>query len=109
MLGLPKMDNSRGRPGKPRARNATGKSALGKAGNAADAKRGSAMRSAEIRKTASRRVGAAAMDFGFPRTRGDALRICPVEAYSNWTEVTLHSRGSGWISRADGVVRAVGG
>ena len=25
------------------------------------------------------------MDFGFPRTRGDALRICPVEAYFNPT------------------------
>ena len=25
------------------------------------------------------------MDFGFPRTRGDALRICPVEAYPNLT------------------------
>ena len=35
--------------------------------------------------------------------------LCPVEACFNWTEVTLHSRGSGWISRADGVVRAVGG
>ena len=37
------------------------------------------------------------MDFGFPRTRGDALRICPVEVYFNWTEQGPfgHARGKG--------------
>ena len=54
---------------------------FGKGLHAADAGRGYVMRNTEIRKTARRRGGVSAMDFGSPHI----TLLCPVEAYSNPT------------------------
>ena len=51
---------------------------FGKGWHAADAGRGSVMSNTEIRKTARRRGGVSAMDFGSPHI----ILLCPVEACS---------------------------
>ena len=57
---------------------------FGKGWHAADAGRGSVMSNTEIRKTARRRGGVSAMDFGSPHI----ILLCPVEAHPSLTSGT---------------------